>query len=409
VPWLKLDDGMGEHRKTLRLIKRGKSGQGLMAFGLHGLALLHCAKYLTDGVIDREFVDDTLDDAGVTGKARAAMVVQLVERGQWEVHGDGWYAHDYLEHNPSRAEVEADRGSGKLLKELSRDQSLVNAIRNRDGNRCRHCGVEVNWKDRRGATGGTYRHIVAPTEGGQNTFENVVVCCRGCSQRDPAPELPGSSPRSTPEPDRGGQVNQAPVSTSRPDPARPDPLPAQPVHQSAAAREHAPEILKIETTLGQIGQRLDLIAPTADEIADMVADHPQKDPADAVAELRRWAAKTKRADRPRTLPGAFLHCLGGATDRPPSSLPISFTAPAPADVACWEATRTQLRARVSESAFDVWLEGLTLAGVNDGTLVLTGPKDVVDWVSQRYAIHIAEAAGCPVRITAQNVTEEVAA
>lgn len=409
MPWLKLDDGMGEHRKTLRLVKRGKSGQGLMAFGLHGLALLHCAKYLTDGVIDREFVEDILDDAKVTGKARTALVAQLVERGQWEVHGDGWYAHDYLDHNPSRAEVEAGRGTEKLRKELTRDQPLVNAIRARDGNVCRYCGVEVNWKDRRSATGGTYSHIVAPSAGGQNTFENVVVCCRGCSERDPAPVLPGSSP----EPDPGGRVDQAPVSGSRPVPARPgpsrpDPLPAQPVHQSAAAREHAPEILKIETTLGKIGGRLGLIAPTADEIAGMVADHPDKDPADALTELAKWAAKTKRADRPRTLPGAFLHCLGGASERPPSSLRISFTDPNPSDVACWEAARKQLAERVPESAFDVWLADLTLAGVNDDTLVLSGPQEVVNWVAQRYTTHIAEAAGRPVQLTAQ-VAEEVAA
>jgi hypothetical protein len=105
MAWLKLTDDLWGNRKTQRLLKRGQNGSGLTAFGLHMAALLHCSKYLTDGYVEPDFVEETLDDAKVKGKARAVMVDSLVEGGQWKVQGDGWQVHDYLDHNPSRAEV----------------------------------------------------------------------------------------------------------------------------------------------------------------------------------------------------------------------------------------------------------------------------------------------------------------
>jgi hypothetical protein len=105
VTWLKLDDAMGDHRKTRRLLRSG----GLGAFGLHALALLHCAKYLTDGFVEQEFVDEAFTDGRVRAKERTRMIEQLVACGQWDAQEGGWQIHDYLAHNPSRAEVEAKR------------------------------------------------------------------------------------------------------------------------------------------------------------------------------------------------------------------------------------------------------------------------------------------------------------
>lgn len=105
VAWLRLDDAMGEHRKTRRLFRK----RGLDAFGLHAAALLHSARYLTDGFVDEEFVDETLDAANVRGKGRQAIIAALLECGQWEPGDAGWWIHDYLDHNPSKAEVEAKR------------------------------------------------------------------------------------------------------------------------------------------------------------------------------------------------------------------------------------------------------------------------------------------------------------
>lgn len=107
---------MGEHRRTRRLIRAG----GLDSFGLHTLAILHCARYLTDGFVEQEFVDETLTDGRVRGKARDALLERLEEHGQWVRCDGGWSIHDYLDHNPSRVEVEARRAADAARKARGR-------------------------------------------------------------------------------------------------------------------------------------------------------------------------------------------------------------------------------------------------------------------------------------------------
>ena len=116
MSWARMDDAMGEHRKTRRLLR----ACGLDAFGLHSLAILHCSRYLTDGFVEEEFVKEALDDARVRGKARIALTDALVEQGQWEPVDGGWRIHDYLDHNPSRAEVEARRRRDAERKAIGR-------------------------------------------------------------------------------------------------------------------------------------------------------------------------------------------------------------------------------------------------------------------------------------------------
>lgn len=97
---------MGEHRKTRRLLR---SRGGLSAFGLHTLAIIHCARYLTDGFVEAEFVEETFALAGIRGKAAQAVTAALEEHGQWLPADGGWQIHSYLDHNPSREDVEAKR------------------------------------------------------------------------------------------------------------------------------------------------------------------------------------------------------------------------------------------------------------------------------------------------------------
>lgn len=117
MPWLKLDDQMGEHRKTRRLLRAA----GTSAFGLHALALLHCARYLTDGFVEAEFVEEVLDAAHVLDETeRGGLVDALVAGGQWTPRDGGWQIHDYLEHNPSRADVEERRARDAQRKAAGR-------------------------------------------------------------------------------------------------------------------------------------------------------------------------------------------------------------------------------------------------------------------------------------------------
>jgi hypothetical protein len=106
VSWLRLDDGMPDHRRVKRSLREG----GLPTFGLHVLGLLHASRYLTDGYVEREFVDETFEFTKTRDRVSAAALRVLELRELWVPDDQGgWRIHDYLDHNPSRAEVEEKR------------------------------------------------------------------------------------------------------------------------------------------------------------------------------------------------------------------------------------------------------------------------------------------------------------
>lgn len=69
--------------------------------GLWTLAGSHCMAYLTDGVVERWFVDSMPDGTKLARK--------LVTAGLWEEHPDGWVFHDWAEYQFTREQVLADR------------------------------------------------------------------------------------------------------------------------------------------------------------------------------------------------------------------------------------------------------------------------------------------------------------
>ena len=94
MSWLRVDDGFWKHPKVQDV--------ELAPIGLHVLALSYCADNLTDGRVPdgwvrRQVMGDT------------AIPEALVDAGLWDHDDDGYSVHDYLDYNPSRAEVEAKR------------------------------------------------------------------------------------------------------------------------------------------------------------------------------------------------------------------------------------------------------------------------------------------------------------
>lgn len=96
MTWAKLDDQLHGHRKARKAWRLHRG-----ALGLHLLALSYSAGQLTDGLIDDEFVDEKLPVA----KEREQITGALVEAGLWERVDDGWQINDWLDYNPSRADV----------------------------------------------------------------------------------------------------------------------------------------------------------------------------------------------------------------------------------------------------------------------------------------------------------------
>lgn len=96
MPWVKLDDRFPSHRKIALLSDR--------AFRLHVAAICWCSENLTDGrITDRELTLITRI-RGVKATAK-----QLEDAGVWDRVEGGWVIHDYLDFNPSRDQVLAER------------------------------------------------------------------------------------------------------------------------------------------------------------------------------------------------------------------------------------------------------------------------------------------------------------
>jgi len=97
MPYAHLDDRFYGNPKIL--------STPLPAVGLYCLGLSYCNAQLTDGFIPRSAV------AGWPGWAAAAKM--LVARKLWESETDGFRVHDFLEWNPSREQVLAERAAAR--------------------------------------------------------------------------------------------------------------------------------------------------------------------------------------------------------------------------------------------------------------------------------------------------------
>lgn len=108
MTWVRIDDQLHGHPK-IRKAWRGAP----RALGLHLLALSYAGAYLTDGHVPEEFVEEKLPGSS----ERTKTVQTLVDAELWLPPETGeWTIHDYLDRNPSRAEVLARRATDSARK-----------------------------------------------------------------------------------------------------------------------------------------------------------------------------------------------------------------------------------------------------------------------------------------------------
>ena len=118
-PWVRLDDSLEGHRKRRRA--------GHEAMGLWMGALTYAGKYLTNGQIDQDWLEAEIPSAAKRKKVVGRLVtVGLFDflpagakillpdrRGEAVEFGpfpeDSYLVHDFLQFNPSKAEVEERR------------------------------------------------------------------------------------------------------------------------------------------------------------------------------------------------------------------------------------------------------------------------------------------------------------
>lgn len=111
MTWARLDDMFPWNRKIRRLSDA--------AFRVHTTGIVACARDLTDGLIRQDDIDDFPPQRTLDKGLR-----ELVDRGLWEVVEGGWRIHDYLDYNPSKVDVEAERAAAR---ERQRKRRLARA------------------------------------------------------------------------------------------------------------------------------------------------------------------------------------------------------------------------------------------------------------------------------------------
>lgn len=242
--WFKLDDGWLMHAKTRSM--------GLCARALWLAACNWSGQQLTDGFIPQHMLLMLAAGADLPVAEISTAASRLVQIGAWHEIGDdcrcmkgrkgctchgsrsvpdepGWIVHDFLEYNPCREQVLADRAKSRRKREIRSTQfdSLRQAVRARDGDQCRYCARRVFWTgpDSKTNQGATFDHV-DPMLG--TTEVNVVVACRTCnsSKKDRTPQeanmrlrpQPGVKPLRRKADDDSERSRSAPAPAATPDP-----------------------------------------------------------------------------------------------------------------------------------------------------------------------------------------------
>lgn len=97
MPWLAIDDTFHAHRKVKRLRRKDR----VSAIGLWTLAGSWCANQVNDGEVPDYMLDEFAASPRIAGL--------LVEVDLWDEVDGGYRFHDWLDYQPSREEVMADR------------------------------------------------------------------------------------------------------------------------------------------------------------------------------------------------------------------------------------------------------------------------------------------------------------
>ena len=108
MAWVRIDDEFYSHPKVAAL----RSDVMLACIGLHTLALCWCNHKLTDGRIPLNQVHRLAGDLSLalpSGNPHA-LINELLRVGMWEpLDEDSYQIHDYLDYQPSRAQIQAVR------------------------------------------------------------------------------------------------------------------------------------------------------------------------------------------------------------------------------------------------------------------------------------------------------------
>lgn len=179
--WIESHQGLRNHPKTKRL-RRKLGVDAATAVGYLHFLWWWALDHAPDGNLQNYDAVDIADAIDWEGDEQQLMA-SLLTAGflDYDEASKAYSLHDWEHYGGKLQEYRQFQASqDKRKRNLYDDAGLTRSVRERDGDNCRYCGTTVNWKDRKGAKGGTY-DIVDPD--GLNTLENIVVACRGCTSK----------------------------------------------------------------------------------------------------------------------------------------------------------------------------------------------------------------------------------
>lgn len=204
--WVKIDDRIVDHPKMYAAARHlGRHGH-VRAFSVYVAGLCYANSHLTDGVLTKAVIASFRIDRKPLD---VAAVLAYDDVRLWESIENGYRIHDYHVMNPTADEIKIKRDWDAKRKQLYSIPGLIPAIRRRDRDLCRYCRALVNWNDRRSDRGGTYDHVIPR---GDNSLENVVVCCYRCNVKKGGRTPDEANMRLLEPPDGGPGTSSDPVS-----------------------------------------------------------------------------------------------------------------------------------------------------------------------------------------------------
>lgn len=110
MTWIRVDDQFADHPKVMAL-----EADRLPGLGLWHVAASYCARYLTDGFVPASHVK---------AHAPQRLIRRMVAVGLFDQAEGGYILHDWLDYNPNRERVLAERAAAKARMNAKRSPDV---------------------------------------------------------------------------------------------------------------------------------------------------------------------------------------------------------------------------------------------------------------------------------------------
>ncbi len=174
MAWIESHQELANHPKTGRLAHYLGIGKPQAVGHLHFL-WWYALSYAEDG--DLSDLSDLIAYGASWDGDEEVFVAALIKSGFLD---EDYQLHDWMDYAGKLVERREQDRERKRRSRVLHKSGLAKRIKERDQGLCRYCGIEVNWRDKRGGRGGVYEHVV-PFPEGDESYDNIVVSCKRCN------------------------------------------------------------------------------------------------------------------------------------------------------------------------------------------------------------------------------------